>query len=168
MGTLERARNVAEPVPQQAAMIVDFSQTATLPAIVRGLAALGIIGMDLWDWAMARGGPNAWPGEKRQAIQPRRPGARWTAAAVNAPLELWWKSSTPARRFMARVGCRDHGPVTICREGAGGTLRVVFGDGVEVDPGEMAALDGFANVEDFRQAFVPIEGDAFEGWLIRW
>jgi hypothetical protein len=151
-----------------AAIMINFVQPAALPALVRGLAARGIIGLDLWEWAMAKGGPDARPGEKRQAIRPRRSGAPAPAGLDGAPLELWWKAPSPCRRLLARVGCRALSPVTLTRQPEGGPPRAVIGDGVEVDAAELAMLDGFASVGDLEAAFVPNPGDTFEGWLIRW
>ena len=118
MGMLERFP--ATGAGETAAILVNFVQPAVLPALVRGLAARGIIGFDLWDWAMAKGGPHARPGVKRQAIRPRRPAAPRPGGLANAPLELWWQSPGPARRLLARVGCRALSPLTIRRAAEGG------------------------------------------------
>lgn len=149
-------------------IVVNFAQPAALPALVRGLAARGIIGLDTWDWAMAKGGSDARPGVKRQAIRPRRPGAGLPAAFSGAPLELWWKAPQPCRRLLGCVGCRGLDAVTLSRRPEGGPPRVVIGDALEVDAAELAALEGFASATDLEAAFVPNPGDAFEGWLIRW
>ncbi len=139
MGTLHRLPAAGAA----AAIVVDFADPAALPALVRGLAARGIIAFDLWDWAMAKGGAAARPGIKRQAIRPRRPGAG-LPAAFSPPLELWWKAHEPCRRLLGRVGCRGLGPLTLARAPAGGPPKAVIGEGLEVDAAELAALDGFA------------------------
>lgn len=165
-------RRFLRPAPAAAheaapALRLSFGEAAALPAIVRGLATRGIIGADLWEWAMVKGGRDAHPGQKRQAIRARRPGDAWTQAGPDTPLELWWKTPGPTGRFLGRVACRDAGPLTIRHEAEDGALRVTIGDGVEVDPAEVAALDGLASVEAFRDAYAP-ESGTFRGWLIRW
>ena len=173
-------------------MLLSFSEPAMLPMVINGLHARGASQDGNAAWAYDNFRDEIEAAGERTKLQTIRPNngdlSIWHRAGPGWPLQLWWKSRTPGRRFLGKVPCRAVSGIEIGdvaggpyqrtalinslgkkSEGSGflgaGVARRVLPFPRDLD--DLARRDGFADTDEFFAYFL-LRRKVFSGFLIEW